>query len=220
MPLAKFFEYRTIGKQMEVDPGKLRDRSSKEIEKTVGILFHPQSSRVNNMLKTFWKLAGELRPETNGRLYRDKRIADHDAVAWKFVFIDNPCRHALGKHDQRIAGPECSLFNRMDGSIERALEPATAAEPKNPLQIMDYTDLPGRSREQTHHNQKEQGWGKYCNGGRTPVSQAPRCPARVPREPDLKDQSPQDHGARISHPGPTPMDGNILEPVSRSDRFP
>jgi hypothetical protein len=141
-------------------------------------------------------------------------------VAWKFAFIDNPCRHALGKHDQRIAGLESPLFNRMDCAIERALEPATATEPKDPLQIMDYADLLGGSREQTHHNQKEQGWGKYCNGDGTAVSHAPRCPARVPREPGLKDQSPQDHGARISHPSPAPMDGNILEPVSRSDRFP
>lgn len=135
-------------------------------------------------------------------------------MAWEFVFIDNPCRHALGKHDQGITGSESSLFNLMDCAIERALEPATAAEPKNPLQIMDYTDLLGGSREQTHHNQKEQGWGKYCNGGGTPASQAPRCAARVPREPGLKNQSPQDHGVRISHPSPAPMDGNILESVS------
>jgi len=102
-------------------------------------------------------------------------------VAWEFVFIDNSCRHALGKHDQGIAGPESSLFNSMDCAIERALEPSPAVEPKYPLQIMDYADLLGGSREQAHHNQKEQGWGKYRNGDGTPFSQAPRCPARVPR---------------------------------------
>ena len=66
MPLAELFEYRTIRKQMEVDSGKLRDRSSKEIEKTIWILLLPQCSGVDDMLKPFWKLVGELRSDPNG----------------------------------------------------------------------------------------------------------------------------------------------------------
>ena len=108
----------------------------------------------------------------------------------------------------------------MDDTIERAIEPAPAAQAKNPLQIMDYADLLDRSRQQTRHYQKEQGWGKYWDGSGTPASQAPGCPARVPREPALKNQSPQDHGARVSHTSPGPMDVHIIESVSRSNRSP